>query len=79
MGNPLYERFGGRQQPNIMHQLNDLRAHPAQMLKQFGYNVPDSLTGNPQQIIQHLVQTGQVPNNAQARAMQILSQLTGKK
>lgn len=56
---------------NIMQQLQQLRQNPMQFLRQRGYNVPDNIT-NPQAIIQHLMNSGQVTqqqmNQAQAMA-----------
>ena len=46
---------------NPQQALAQLRANPAQMLKQAGLNIPDGMT-DPQQIISHLLQTGQVTN-----------------
>lgn len=44
---------------NPMQMLSQLKQHPAEMLKQAGYNIPDNLN-NPQQIINHLLNSGQV-------------------
>ena len=56
---------------NIMQQLQHLRQNPMQFLRQRGFNVPDNVT-DPQAIIQHLMNSGQVSqqqmNQAQAMA-----------
>ena len=56
---------------NIMQQLQMLRQNPMQFLRQRGFNVPDNVT-DPQAIIQHLMNSGQVSqqqmNQAQAMA-----------
>lgn len=56
---------------NVMQQLQMLRQNPMQFLRQRGFNVPDNIT-NPQAIIQHLMNSGQVTqqqmNQAQAMA-----------
>ena len=56
---------------NIMQQLQQLRQNPMQFLRQRGFNVPDNVA-DPQAIIQHLMNSGQVSqqqmNQAQAMA-----------
>lgn len=70
MSVPLYKLFNqqmpAQQQPvlqngpqNIMAALQQVKANPAGMLAQAGYNVPASLN-NPVQILGHLLQTGQL-------------------
>ena len=58
-------------QPNAQAALQQLKANPAAALKQRGLNVPNGMT-NPQQIINHLVQSGQLPQNRLTMAMQML-------
>ena len=48
-------------QLNNQPQLSDLTANPAAVLKQAGLSVPAGMN-NPQQIISHLLQTGQITN-----------------
>lgn len=56
---------------NPMTMLAQLKQNPLAMLRRAGYNIPDNMT-NPQQIIQHLMNSGQVSqsqlNNAQMMA-----------
>ena len=88
MANPLYESlYGNVQQPmqgniqngtTIFDQMNQLRANPLQMIRQAGYNVPENLSGNPQAIVMHLIQTGQVSNPAMQRIGPMLNQLMGR-
>lgn len=69
MNNPLMGNMANGM--NIMQQLQMLRQNPMQFLRQRGFNVPDNIT-NPQAIIQHLMNSGQVSqqqmNQAQAMA-----------
>ena len=73
--NPLYDALVGTKQgqiPSPALQMNDnspqdwnalmgqLQANPSVMLKQAGYNVPDELNGNPQAMVMHLMQSGQI-------------------
>lgn len=57
-------------QNNVMSRL---QADPAAMLKTAGYTIPSGMT-NPQQIIQHLIQSGQVSNPR----VQALMRMMGK-
>lgn len=61
MNNPL----------EMMNMLNNLTQNPTQILSQFGLNIPNNIN-NPQDIIQHLLNTGQINQNQvnQARQMQ---------
>ena len=60
------------QQPmNPMQRLQQLKQNPSGMLQQAGFNVPQGMN-NPQQIIQHLIQSGQVPQNRYTQLLQML-------
>lgn len=72
----LFDRIGS--QGNIQNQLAQLKQNPGQMLRQAGMNVPEQLMGNPQAIVQHLIQTGQVGGPALQRVMPMIRQMTGK-
>lgn len=65
----LFNQLGN--QPNMM---NQLRANPAAMLKQRGLNIPDGMN-DPQQIINHLIQTGQINNSRLQMAQQMMAQM----
>ncbi len=45
---------------NFMNQLNQLRQNPLQFLMQRNLNVPQNMSNDPNQIIQHLLNTGQI-------------------
>ena len=66
--------FDQLQGPNPQQLLQQLRTDPAGMLRQRGLNIPAGMN-NPQQILSHLMQTGQVPN---ARVQQIM-QMMGRR
>ncbi len=81
----LFDSLGaGNQQqgqvPNAAAQqaITQLKADPAGVLKQIGFNVPAGMN-NAQQIVQHLMQTGQVPPTRFAQAMQMIGQMTGRR
>ena len=70
MSNPL---MGGMPNGNMnpMMMLSQLKSNPMALLQRAGFNVPANLS-NPQAIIQHLMNSGQISqqqvNNAQAMA-----------
>ena len=66
--------FGGNMpQMNPMQMLQQLRQNPAQMLRQAGLNVPDNLN-DPNQIIQHLMNSGQISQQRDEQARQMAAQ-----
>ena len=56
---------------NPLSMLQQLKQNPAEMLRQAGFNVPPNVT-NPQQIVNHLLQSGQVSNAKLAQAQQMM-------
>lgn len=70
MSNPL---MGGMPNGNMnpMMMLSQLKSNPMALLQRAGFNIPSNLN-NPQAIIQHLMNSGQISqqqlNNAQAMA-----------
>lgn len=66
--------FGGNMpRMNPMQMLQQLRQNPVQMLRQAGLNVPDNLN-DPNQIIQHLMNSGQVSQQRYEQARQMAAQ-----
>lgn len=73
----IYDQLGGGNRPtpmNPMQMLSQIKQNPAAVLKQAGLNIPQGMN-NPQQIIQHLLQTGQIPQNRYQQAMQMMSRM----
>ena len=58
-------------QANPMQMIQQLRQNPSAVLKQAGMTIPDGMS-NPQQIVQHLVQSGQVSNAKLQSVMQMM-------
>ena len=56
---------------NPMQALQQIKSNPSAVLRQRGLNVPDGMT-NPQQIVQHLLNSGQITNSKLQMAMQML-------
>ena len=70
--NPLMGGMGGM---NIMQMLMQLKNNPFQLLQKAGLNVPNSIS-NPQEMIQHLLNSGQV-SQAQLNQAQQQAQMFG--
>ena len=73
----LFDRLSG-QQGNMQDQLRQLQKDPRGMAQRAGFNIPESMAGNPQAMVQHLIQTGQVSNPMLQRIMPMIRQLGGK-
>lgn len=71
----LFDKMNGQPQTNMQQ----LQQNPIGMAKQAGYNIPENLAGNPQAMVQHLIQTGQVSNPMLQKIMPILNRLGGLK
>ena len=55
--------------------MGQLRANPAETIRNAGYNVPDEISGNPQATVMHLIQTGQINNPMMQRIMPMLQRM----
>lgn len=55
---------------NLMQMLQQLRQNPVQVLRQAGLNIPDNLN-SPNDIIQHLMNSGQVSQQRYEQARQM--------
>lgn len=65
----LFDQLGQQQYP--MQMLQQIRQNPAAILQKAGLNIPAGMT-DPQQIIQHLMQSGQVSQQRYQQAMQMM-------
>ena len=65
---------GQQQDPRQL--LQQLRQDPGATLKSAGLEVPAGMT-DPQQMVQHLLNSGQVPQSRLTRAMQMLQRFPG--
>lgn len=71
MANPLYQQINSN---GFMSSLNALKANPMQFLMQRKFNVPKDIQGDPNAILQHLLNTGQVSQAQYTKAQQIAGQ-----
>lgn len=74
----IYDSIGaGRQTGNPQVTLGQLRANPSAVLKQAGLTIPAGMN-DPQQIIRHLLQSGQV-SNPRLQAVQRMMGMMGRR
>lgn len=69
--NPLFNALGGGMNPMAM--LNQLKSNPLGFLRQKGFNIPDNIS-DPNAIIQHLMNTGQINQQTYNQARQMAQQ-----
>lgn len=70
----LFDDIGAQKIPtqiNPQQALSQLRANPAAMLKQAGLSIPAGMN-NPQEIINHLLRSGQISNPRLQMAQRLL-------
>lgn len=75
----IFDSLSGGAQPQgqqltPQQAMAQLQSDPAGTLKQIGLNIPAGLN-SPQQIVQHLLQSGQVPQSRVSKAMQMMGQI----
>lgn len=58
------------QPQNIFSMLQNIKTNPSAVLSRAGFNIPQGMN-NPQDIVNHLVRTGQITNQRLARAQQM--------
>ena len=67
MSNPM---LGGAPRINPMQMVQQLKSNPMQFFQRAGFRVPQNMT-DPNAIIQHLMQTGQVSQERYNQAFQM--------
>ena len=72
MSNSIFNALGGNK-PNLMQMIQQIKSNPAQILSQ-RFNIPTGIN-DPNAILQHLVQTGQVPQERLNQAYNIARQM----
>ena len=74
----IFDRLnnGGAMPPQM--NMQQLQSDPIGAAKRAGFNIPENLAGNPQAMVQHLIQTGQVSNPMLQRIMPMMQRLGGK-
>ena len=71
----LFDKLGGQQMPQTPQAaLQQLQQNPQAMIRQAGMSIPDGMT-DPQQMVQHLLQSGQVPQARYQQAVQMMQRM----
>lgn len=79
MSNPLFNALGGGSNPiqSLMSQVNQIRNNPMQFFMSRKLNMPENISNDPQAIVQHLLNTGQMTqaqyNKLQSQINQIMN------
>lgn len=73
--NPLFNQL--QPQNNMLSALNSLKSNPVQFLMQRKFNVPQGMS-DPNAIIQHLLNTGQVSQAQYSHAQKMLTQFNSR-
>ena len=66
-------------QMTMQDAMHELQQHPAQLMKQAGFDVPDEIANNPQQAVMHLIQSGQVGGPMMRIVQPMLNKLMGRR
>lgn len=75
MSNPIFNALSGNS-TNPMQMLNQLMSNPVQFLASRRLNIPQNISNNPQAIIQHLLNSGQMSQETYNRLQSQVSQMT---
>lgn len=68
------------QPPVDMRQaMSELQAHPAQLIRQAGFSVPDELANDPHAAAMHIIQSGQVKSPLLQRLQPIINMMSGRR
>lgn len=65
-------------QGNQRETLQALKDDPRGMAEKKGWQIPDDMLGDPQAMVMHLIQTGQVGGPILQRVMPMIQRMTGK-
>lgn len=76
MSSDLFKSFG---KDNNVSANQDPKAAAMSRLKEMGISVPQGIENNPQAIIQHVMQSGKVPNNRLSMAQQVMQRMFGRR
>lgn len=76
MPSELFKNFG---KGNNVTANQDPRSAAMSRLKEMGISVPEGMENNPQAIIQHVMQSGKVPNNRLSMAQQVMQRMFGRR
>ena len=70
----IFNMFGNQMQQKVQQ----LMQNPQAAIQQAGLQIPEEMMGNPQQMVMHLINSGQVSGPAVQRVMPMIRQMSGK-
>lgn len=73
----MFQRLGNQAQQPQQQQSQDPRSAAMELMKRQGIDVPQGMENDPQAIIQHLMQSGRVPQNRLSMAQQMMQRMFG--
>ena len=62
----------------MFNQLQQIQRDPLGMAKKAGYQIPENLADNPQAMVMHLIQTGQVGGSMLQQIAPMLQRVNGR-
>ncbi len=74
MPSDLYQNFGNSENNN-----QNPKDAAMSRLKQLGISIPEGMENNPQALINHVMQSGKVPQNRLSMAQQIMQRMFGRR
>ena len=66
----LFDKLNGQQMT-----LQQLQNDPIGIAKQKGFDIPQNLAGNPQAMVQHLIQSGQISSPMLQKIMPMIQRM----
>lgn len=75
MASSAFQAVGG--QPTQAQQ--DPREAAMNRMKQMGIDVPKGMENDPQALLQHVLQSGKIPNNRLNMAQQVMQRMFGRR
>ena len=63
---------------NQQEQLQELMRDPKAAAERAGFKIPDELTGDPKQMVQHLIMSGQVSSPVLQRIVPMIRRMGGR-
>ncbi len=70
----IFDRLTSQQPANIQQVQRD----PIGMARQAGYQIPETIAGDPKAMVMHLMQTGQINAPMMQRIMPMIQRMMGK-
>ena len=63
---------------NMQEQLRQLQSNPKEFIQRTGLNIPEEIMNNPQAMVMHLINSGQVGGPMLQRILPMIRQMGGR-